>query len=146
MTWLGEVRKVLSANDLGLTGAHQGGITIPKNSDILEFFPPLDASVYNPDFWMTATTPQTSQRWSLRFVYYNSKTHDQGTRNEFRLTHTTQMLRALGATVGDEVAFKRNAFGDIEIVLHEREDTEAPVPTETLLRNGWRMIIIDKKA
>lgn len=145
MTRLGEVRKLLSANDLGLTGAHQGGITIPKNPDILAFLPPLDATVYNPDFWMTVATPQTGQHWPLRYIYYNSKTHDQGTRNEYRLTHTTQMLRALSASAGDVLAFRRNGFGDIEAVLHEAEHLAAPAPTEKVLRNGWRMIIIDTK-
>lgn len=145
MTRLGEVRKLLSANDLGLTGSHQSGITIPKNPDILGFFPPLDAAVYNPDFWMTVATPQIGQHWQLRFIYYNNETHGQGTRNEYRLTHTTQMLRALSATAGDALAFRRNGFGDIEAVLHEAEELAAPARTETILRNGWRMIITDTK-
>ncbi|MHA7281981.1 EcoRII N-terminal effector-binding domain-containing protein [Arthrobacter sp. TMS2-4] len=143
MTWPAEVRKLLSANDLGLTGAHQAGITIPKNPDILGFFPPLDAAAYNPDFWMTVATPQTGEQWSLRFIYYNNKTHDQGTRNEYRLTHTTQMLRALSATAGDVLTFRRNGSGDIEVVLHDAEHPAAPTRTETILRNGWRMIITD---
>ncbi|WP_104180289.1 EcoRII N-terminal effector-binding domain-containing protein [Arthrobacter sp. B0490] len=143
MTWPAEVRKLLSANDLGLTGAHQAGITIPKNLDILGFFPPLDAASYNPDFWMTVSTPQTGQQWPLRFIYYNNKTHDQGTRNEYRLTHTTQMLRALSATAGDVLAFRRNGSGDIEVVLHDAENPAVPMRTETILRNGWRMIITD---
>lgn len=143
MTRLEEVRKALSANDLGLTGAHQGGITIPKDPGILAFFPPVDASVYNPDFWMTVATPQTGQHWQLRFIYYNSKTHGQGTRNEFRLTHTTQMLRALSASVGDILSFRRNGFGDVEAVLDEADNLVSPVPSEAILRNGWRMIITD---
>ncbi|QDG87523.1 EcoRII N-terminal effector-binding domain-containing protein [Pseudarthrobacter sp. NIBRBAC000502770] len=145
MTRLGEVRKLLSANDLGLTGAHQAGITIPKDPEILAFFPPLDVTAYNPDFWMTVATPETGQHWSLRFVYYNNKTHGQGTRNEYRLTHTTQMLRALSASAGDELAFRRSSFGDIEAVLHEAEDVTAREPMETILRNGWRMIITDNE-
>lgn len=143
MTRLGEVRKILSANDLGLTGAHQAGIAIPKNPNVLEFFPALDATAYNPDCWMTVATPETGDHWQLRFIYYNNKTHGEGTRNEYRLTHTTQMLRAIGASVGDLLAFRRNSFGDIEAVLHEADEAaEAPVG-EKLLRNGWRMIIAD---
>ena len=143
MTRLNEVRKLLSANDLGHTGSHQAGITIPKNPDILAFFPPLDADAYNPDFWMTVATPQIDQHWQLRFIYYNNKVHGQGTRNEYRLTHTTQMLRGLSASMGDVLAFRRNSFGDIEAVLLEAEDLAAPAPKETVLRNGWRMIITD---
>jgi hypothetical protein len=145
MTRLGEVRKVLSANDLGLTGSHQSGIAIPKDSNILSFFPPLDATIYNPDCWLTVSTPETGQYWQLRFIYYNSRVHGQGTRNEYRLTHTTQMLRALSASVGDLIAFRRSKFGDIDAVLQESEDPTTPPPAESILRNGWRMIITDSE-
>lgn len=141
MRHINEVRKLLSANDVGLTGSHQAGIAIPKNPDIRAFFPPLDTSAYNPDFWMTVATPQTGQQWQLRFIYYNNKTHGQGTRNEYRLTHTSPMLRALAASEGDVLAFQRNGFGDIEAKLEEAEISA--LPTETRLRNGWRMIITD---
>lgn len=145
MTMYGEVSKLLSANDLGLTGAHQAGITIPKNPDILGFFPPLDSDLYNPDFWMTATTPQTGESWQLRFIYYNNKTHGQGTRNEYRLTHTTQMLRSLSASPGDIVAFRRSKFGDIEVILREAAAVSITGPRETKLSNGWRMVVTDSK-
>ncbi|MCQ1987532.1 EcoRII N-terminal effector-binding domain-containing protein [Arthrobacter sp. zg-Y844] len=143
MRHVDEVRKLLTANDVGLTGSHQAGIAIPKNPDIRAFFPPLDAADYNPDFWMTVATPETGEQWQLRFIYYNNKTHGQGTRNEYRLTHTTPMLRALGASAGDVVAFRRNSFGEVEAVLHEIEDSLTATPIETKLRNGWRMIITD---
>lgn len=140
-----EVSKLLSANDLGLTGAHQAGITIPKNPEILGFFPPLDSDAYNPDFWMTVSTPETGEIWKLRFIYYNNKTHDQGTRNEYRLTHTTQMLRALSASPGDIVSFRRNDFGDIDVTLRQAETMARDTPRERKLRNGWRMTITEKK-
>lgn len=145
MSHLHEVRKVLSANDVGLTGSHQAGIAIPKDPDIRAFFPPLDAAAYNPDFWMSVATPQTGQQWQLRFIYYNNKTHGQGTRNEYRLTHTSPMLRALAASAGDVLAFRRNGFGDIEAMIHETESLVVATPMETRLRNGWRMIITDTK-
>jgi hypothetical protein len=145
MTRLGEVRKVLSANDLGLTGSHQAGIAIPKDPNILEFFPPLDAAIYNPDCWLNVLTPQTGQYWQLRFIYYNSRIHGQGTRNEYRLTHTVHMLRALSASVGDLIAFRRSRLGDIDAVLHEADEPMTPAPPETELRNGWRMIITDSE-
>jgi len=41
------IKKVLSANDSGETGGHQAGILIPKNQDILSFFPVLGNSEKN---------------------------------------------------------------------------------------------------
>lgn len=45
MDIISQIRKTLSANDVGATGAHQAGILIPKNPKILAFFPSLDKSV-----------------------------------------------------------------------------------------------------
>jgi len=42
------ISKVLSANDVGVTGGHQAGILIPKNPDILSFFPTLGNKDKNP--------------------------------------------------------------------------------------------------
>jgi hypothetical protein len=42
------ISKVLSANDTGDTGGHQAGILVPKDPDILAFFPKLDANRRNP--------------------------------------------------------------------------------------------------
>ena len=36
------ISKELSANDTGATGGHQSGMVIPKDPQILSFFPPLD--------------------------------------------------------------------------------------------------------
>ncbi|MEW1921889.1 EcoRII N-terminal effector-binding domain-containing protein [Pseudarthrobacter oxydans] len=143
MIRLGEVRKVLSANDLGLTGSHQAGIAIPKDRNILSFFPPLDSMEYNPDCILTVATPQTGHLWDLRFVYYNSKLHGQGTRNEYRLTGTTRMLRELSASVGDLIRFRRSQFGDIDVTVQERYGPILSPPTERILSNGWRMTISD---
>src|SRR5215469_7482404 len=48
MAIVSQIRKTLSANDVGSTGAHQAGILIPKDPKILAFFPTLDASTKNP--------------------------------------------------------------------------------------------------
>lgn len=138
-----EVSKVLTANDLGLTGSHQSGIAIPKNEDILSFFPFLDASIYNPDYLLSVFTPQTGQYWKLRYVYYNSRLHDQGTRNEYRLTGTTHMLRALCATVGDSILFQRTHSGDLIATVQEAEQQHKMPQSVSILSNGWRMTIIE---
>lgn len=145
MIRLGEVRKILTANDLGLTGSHQAGIAIPKDPSILSFFPPLDATEYNPDCTLTVATPQTGHYWELRFIYYNSRIHGQGTRNEYRLTGTTRMLRALSASVGDLISFRRSRLGDIDVVVHEGNGPISSPPAERMLSNGWRMIITDSE-
>ena len=36
------ISKILSANDTGETGGHQAGILVPKQEEILSFFPPLE--------------------------------------------------------------------------------------------------------
>lgn len=137
------VRKILTANDLGLTGGHQAGIAIPKDPAILAFFPPLDPAQYNPDCVISVRTPQTGDHWELRYVYYNNKVHDRGTRNERRLTGTTKMLRALGAAEGDTVGFRRTTFGDIEVYLEPAAESVLSRPAETILKSGWRLTISD---
>src|SRR5665647_337211 len=124
-----EVSKVLTPNDLGITGTHQAGIAIPKDPDILAFFPRLDPTRYNPDCHVAVYTPATGDHWQLRFVYYNSKTHGQGTRNEYRLTGTTQMLRDMGPRVGDSISFLRNRFGVIEATVRPQEATVSSTAT-----------------
>ncbi|GAA2164768.1 EcoRII N-terminal effector-binding domain-containing protein [Pedococcus bigeumensis] len=140
-----EVSKILTPNDLGITGTHQAGIAIPKDADVLAFFPRLDPTEYNPDCLIAVHTPATGDYWQLRFVYYNSKTHGQGTRNEYRLTGTTQMLRDLAPRVGDSISFLRNPLGDIEACIRLQDDP-VPLPaTERVLKNGWRLTISDTK-
>lgn len=94
--------KQLSANDVGATGGHQGGILVPKaESELLAFLPPLDPAVKNPDAWIECMDDTGVVR-QLRFVYYNNKLHDtKGTRNEYRITYLTAYFRHAGAKQGD---------------------------------------------
>ncbi|MGV8898712.1 MAG: EcoRII N-terminal effector-binding domain-containing protein [Burkholderiaceae bacterium] len=94
--------KTLSANDVGTTGAHQGGILIPKGeAELLSFLPPLDPAIKNPDAWIECLDEVGILR-RFRFVYYNNKLHDQkGTRNEYRVTYMTRYFRDVGANEGD---------------------------------------------
>ena len=94
--------KVLEKNDIGLTGSHQAGIHIPKrNKELIAFFPMLDEAMKNPDVWIDCLDDDDIE-WRLRFIHYNNKFHDQnGTRDEYRLTHTTSFLRKMNAEPGD---------------------------------------------
>lgn len=94
--------KLLTANDTGETGGHQAGIHIPKSqTDLLALLPPLDPRQKNPDAWLEMTD-DSGAVWRLRYVYYNNRLHDEnGTRDEYRITHMTKFFRAMGAKEGD---------------------------------------------
>lgn len=75
--------KFLSPNDTGLTGGHQCGIYVPKNSISLIFDDGPFERGSNRDRWVDIEwngNPETTTR--SRFVYYGS-----GTRNEYRITN-----------------------------------------------------------
>ncbi len=102
--------KLLSANDVGATGSHQSGILIPKNSPLLEVFPPLDPSEANPSCVFVARSPLLGDEWHVRLVFYNVA------KNEYRLTGVTGMLRALGAQGGDVLCFAAGSADDVVLV------------------------------
>ena len=95
------VTKKLSANDIGKTGSHQAGIHIPKEEILLSFFPYLDPEDYNPSVEIHVICEELEEMYLLRFVYYNGKTRD-----EYRLTRMTQLLRELGAVEGDTLKMR----------------------------------------
>lgn len=138
-------RKNLSSNDVGLTGGHQGGILIPKGeTDLLLFLPPLDQDVKNPDAWITCID-EDSEVHRFRFVYYNNKLHDEnGTRNEYRITHMTGWFRGQGARTGDAFEISRDHGQSeyrIRIVPAEAgtEQMDQAAPPRLRLR-GWRRV------
>ncbi|UTT39437.1 hypothetical protein NMP99_15710 [Glutamicibacter mishrai] len=131
------VRKTLSANDLGRTGGHQAGIAIPKSGHILSFFPRLSPEEYNPDCIINCFIPELEMYINLRYVYYNNKLHTQGTRNEYRITGTTRLLRQLNAQVQDEIEFTKDKFGEMSInIIRWAADRKAE-NTQIKLSNGW---------
>ena len=136
------IAKVLSANDVGLTGAHQAGIVVPKDPNFLTFFPKLDAGRKNPDARVTVSDTESNQFWTLRFIYYNGKTLGDGTRNEYRLTGMTGLLRELGAEVGDTLRFTRTVLGDIVVSL-DKASNSATGATGTKLAGGWQIISVE---
>lgn len=101
--------KILSANDVGATGAHQAGILIPKTeSDLLEFLPKLSVNKKNPDTWLHCQDENGVLR-KFRYVYYNNRLHDlTGTRNEFRVTHMTKYFKEMGAKEGDRFEISKS--------------------------------------
>lgn len=95
------ISKILSPNDIGVTGGHQSGIHVPKREEILSFFPKLDLKVKNPRFLLTFFD-DSNFRWEFSFIYYNNSFFG-GTRNEYRLTRMTKFMRSNNLKVGDEL-------------------------------------------
>ena len=97
------IEKKLSENDLGMTGSHQAGILIPKDKELLSFFPRLDSKQYNPRIAITFED-SSKKKWIFNFIYYNNKFYG-GTRNEYRLTGMTKYLKETLLEPGDYVVF-----------------------------------------
>ncbi len=141
MVIVSQIRKTLSANDVGATGAHQAGILIPKNPKILGFFPSLDASTKNPRISLYFYEEDEITKWRFEFIYYNGRLFG-GTRNEYRLTWMTEYLNAKNAKPDDQILFLLDENGR----RHVRLIREAP-PAEDengviKLRGGWKVINI----
>lgn len=100
------ITKELSANDTGVTGAHQAGIHIPKNGRILSFFPHLDSNSKNPRIHLVFNDVD-GKRWEFAFIYYNNLFFG-GTRNEYRLTRMTPFIRQHGLRPGDFLTLSRD--------------------------------------
>ena len=139
--------KTLSANDVGETDAHMGGILVPKgDGELLAFLPKLDPGVLNPSAWIECITPD-GQLLRLRFVYYNNRLHaPKGTRNEYRITWLTKFLRDSGAKSGDTFRISRedeNSPYRIGVVpagaapLVEEEDGPVRIRLTT---SAWRRV------
>ena len=139
--------KTLSANDVGTTGGHMGGILVPKgDGELLAFLPSLDVSTLNPSAWIDCKTPD-GNTLRLRFVYYNNRLHvDGGTRNEYRITYLTKFLRDEGAREGDLFEISREdgavAYG-IRVVrkgaeIEPAKDDDGPLRVK--LTSGWRRV------
>ncbi len=130
------IEKILSANDVGATGAHQAGICIPKKDDILSFFPKLDPSIKNPRA-VIIFQDNSGQCWKFNFIYYNNKFFN-GTRNEYRLTGMTNFFRMKNLKVNDKILLSKKNINDHFI------DYEKPNNSSKLkLSNNWKIIDYD---
>ncbi len=136
----GEVRKRLSANDVGDTGAHQAGILVPKEGKILSFFCRLDPREVNPRAAIVVRERGDSTRWEFNFIYYNNRFRG-GTRNEYRLTCMTTYLRAVNARAGDELAFTKDENGSIVLECVRAGSASSDDDGDVLvLSGGWKIV------
>lgn len=134
------VRKTLSANDLGLTGSHQAGILVPKNKDVLSFFPTLNSKLKNPRANLVLREVGDGSRRSFNFIYYNNKLFG-GTRNEYRLTCMTAYLRECGASIGDEVVLSRSTDGGYLVDVVRANSAPADEQEDVIvLSGGWKIV------
>jgi hypothetical protein len=136
--------KILTANDAGETGGHQAGMHIPKSQEeLVEFLPKLDPGLKNPDIWLSCTD-EDGNEWQFRYVYYNNRLHvPGGTRDEYRLAHTTRYFRAVGARSGDKFRISgvggENAFKvSVEACVSEEEAPQDQ--TKRIKLRGWRRL------
>ena len=129
-------QKTLSANDVGATGGHQGGVLIPKtNLELLKFLPSLDPTKKNPDAWIDCIDEIYESR-RFRFVYYNNSLHDEnGTRNEYRITYMTGYFREFDARTGDIFEISR-VKGQLHysIKVVKQQVAQAPKPEDGQVR------------
>ena len=100
------ISKTLTANDTGETGTHQSGIAIPKQENILSFFPSLEKSRLNPRAEIQFMD-ESGKLWNFNFIYYNNRFWG-GTRNEYRLTRMTKYIQETGLLAGDDICFFKN--------------------------------------
>ncbi len=114
------IEKVLSANDTGETGGHQAGICVPKASNILSFFPLLNAKLKNPRELLDVTD-DSGRVWVFAFIYYNNRFFG-GTRNEYRLTGMTAFLRDYNLKAGDKIVLLRESARIIRITFKRASD------------------------
>mgnify|MGYP001479095192 CR=1 FL=1 len=99
--------KLLTKNDTGETGGHQGGICVPRaNSELIKFLPSLNFGILNPYAWISCVD-EKGKSWKMRYIYYNGETFSppKSTRNEYRITCMTNFFSEWGASSGDSVAF-----------------------------------------
>jgi EcoRII C terminal./Restriction endonuclease EcoRII, N-terminal. len=83
--WFWYVKR-LSGNDTLLNKSHQFGPYFPKNV-IFRLFPSLKPTDFNPRVAFPATIVSHGVTATPQAIWYNSKRHGTGTRNECRLTN-----------------------------------------------------------
>lgn len=134
------IEKILSANDLGFTGSHQAGMLIPKQEDLLSFFPTLDPAQNNPRVTLHFTDSD-NVCWKFNYIYYNNKFRG-GTRNEYRLTSMTAYLRSCNLKPGDAIILQKED-GDYTIRYKRQEAASANEDAgvvRLVLNDAWKII------
>ena len=138
----GFVEKVLTANDTGETGSHQAGILIPKDSEMLNFFPVLDVKADNPRE-ILHVTDFSGKTWKFNFIYYNNKFRG-GTRNEYRLTCMTTFLKQINAKPSEVLTYQRIGPKAYKVGIRRADAivSSASEPGVLKLSGGWRIITV----
>jgi hypothetical protein len=139
MTYAAQITKTLSANDVGDTGGHQAGILVPKEREILSFFPSLNPKEKNPRVMLVFRERDGITRWDFNFIYYNNRFFG-GTRNEYRLTCMTKYLRVRNAGVGDLVILSKDSEGRLSVDLKREGMLETTQDDVLVLSGGWKVI------
>jgi len=134
-----QVRKRLSANDVGETGTHQAGILVPKEEKVLSFFPRLDGRQKNPRATLVMRERPSGERWEFNFIYYNNRLFG-GTRNEYRLTCMTEYLRSANAQAGDELVFTKDENHSFEVAVVRLRAAEETQEGVLVLSGGWKIV------
>jgi hypothetical protein len=136
--------KLLSRNDLGLTGSHQAGICVPRtNRGLINFFPELNINEVNPDTWIECIDPD-GKIWKMRYIYYNGKRHGVSTRDEYRITYMTKFFRVWCATEHSSVAFTSTDKPKTFRIAIEGPAKTDSVRTEVSKSNLQRAVILTK--
>jgi hypothetical protein len=130
--------KQLSRNDIGLNGSHQSGFLIPKsNRELISFLPQLNPEEINPSKYIDFVDLD-GQQWRFRYIYYNTKLHGTGTRNEYRITCTSKFMKQNQAKEGDVLSITKDEKGDY--LIHVKTHTEV-LETGTIVKlRGWRTV------
>lgn len=132
------ISKLLSANDTGDTGGHQAGILVPKEPEILSFFPQLDARKHNPRC-LLQFMDESGKFWEFAFIYYNNRLFG-GTRNEYRLTRMTKFIREANLVPGDEVILSRDDRDRYLVAYRRKTQPERTATGALKLGSGWRIV------
>jgi hypothetical protein len=136
------IEKVLSANDTGETGTHQAGMLVPKEHEILSFFPVLSNKEKNPRYLINLTDSE-GREWSFNFIYYNNKLYG-GTRNEYRLTGMTAYISMNSLKALDRIILFKNPSGKYSISYVRATKDKSEVSERLKLGTKWRVITIKK--
>lgn len=132
------ITKELSRNDTGETGGHQAGILIPRDPNILSFFPRLDPNELNPRHQLTFRDP-LGTKWAFSFIYYNNRLFG-GTRNEYRLTCMTPFMRAHNLRAGDKLTLSRDDENHLSLTYRRRYEPQEH--GRLRLGSTWRVVRI----
>lgn len=134
-----KISKILSANDTGETGAHQAGMHVPKEPEILEFFPTLRTTEKNPRFHLQFFD-EMGEPWEFAFIYYNNK-YFGGTRDEYRLTRMMPFIQMNNLKAGDELILEHHAGR--RFIKYHRSGNDSLVKGGVLrLGTKWKVVDI----